>query len=173
MWGCIVSVVVFWRERSVPSLYVRVYRRPRIFLPLDYRSLIICEGVSAAPSIFVILPLFPHYMWGCIGFYGMKDLTLIVPSLYVRVYHTVNDWKPGWTRSLIICEGVSKSRLFCPRVYSVPSLYVRVYRRGCCRWGEEVSSLIICEGVSFAYRRVRLSELFPHYMWGCIVIRNT
>ena len=26
MWGYIVSVVMFWRERSVPSLYVRVYR---------------------------------------------------------------------------------------------------------------------------------------------------
>ena len=97
----------------------------------------------------------------------MKNVQIseeLVPSLYVRVYRLLWDEGLDLDSSLIICEGVSKSRLFCPRVYSVPSLYVRVYRRGFCRWGEEVSSLIICEGVSFAYRRVRLSELFPHYM---------
>ena len=67
MWGCIAASFSSGVLVSVPSLYVRVYRRHRLPRSKKSRSLIICEGVSfwAPPTYFC--PSFPHYMWGCIG----------------------------------------------------------------------------------------------------------
>ena len=147
-WGCIVSVVMFWRERSVPSLYVRVY-----------------HGSTSSESLFV---QFPHYTWGCIGIGLLLSLQLGVPSLYVRVYRKALAILHKSNGSLTIREGVSLTRLsrrkflafphytwgcIAPtcalaRVYSVPSLYVRVYHlRARCQTHQRCS-LIICEGVS-------------------------
>ena len=129
-------------------------------------------------------------MWGCIGFYGMKDSTLIVPSLYVRVYRASMFHQPPILGSLIICEGVSEKgvlsflydvfphymwgcialKIILTAAAIVPSLYVRVYRLDFKAFPWISCSLIICEGVSVIYEEDLYTSQFPHYMWGCIGI---
>ena len=59
-----------------------------------------------------------------------------------------------------------------PVYESVPSLYVRVYRN----WNSVVTgrdgSLIICEGVSTEAEYIKMQFMFPHYMWGCIILQG-
>ena len=148
MWGCIVTPYQFAAIAAVPSLYVRVYRENSGRIYAGVRSLIICEGVSSLQIARRVWGGFPHYMWGCI----MRQMTRMhnrrVPSLYVRVYHRLNNCRKKETGSLIICEGVSwtitrarASRKFPHYTWgcigaaifhrtpaAVPSLYVRVYR---------------------------------------------
>ena len=47
---------------AVPSLYVRVYRQESTKLTRQYRSLIICEGISFFRNLYLFHMLFPHYM---------------------------------------------------------------------------------------------------------------
>ena len=150
MWGYIDFKYGFARGRTVPSLYVRVYRSSIAWGVLILGSLIICEGISHPRIWYQIIRMFPHYMWGYIVL-GLKDKALTsVPSLYVRVYRGKISGD-GWARSsLIICEGISGVSVnagLCvgfphymwgyigrePRRIqetAVPSLYVRVYRKG-------------------------------------------
>ena len=53
----------------------------------------------------------------------------------------------------------------------VPSLYVRVYRVKTPYTIYTNRSLIICEGISFLDWRIRRWLLFPHYMWGYIILQ--
>ena len=153
-----------------------------------WRSLIICEGVSAVKELEENGFLFPHYMWGCIT--SLQDLREheFVPSLYVRVYRRAKQKNELQKRSLIICEGVSGRQCRPGRgsrfphymwgcivpihllqiVSAVPSLYVRVYHSTNSTAVLVVSSLIICEGVSLDNDFIRRHIRFPHYMWGCI-----
>ena len=107
MWGYIVSVIVSRIISAVPSLYVRVYRIPYAARMSHMCSLIICEGISAKAADIGANCTFPHYMWGYIG-RATKDMGLrAVPSLYVRVYRIMEQWKLKNQSSLIICEGIS------------------------------------------------------------------
>ena len=54
--------------------------------------------------------------------------------------------------------------------YGVPSLYVRVYRYLHKQKRRACSSLIICEGISARKCGKNMELVFPHYMWGYIVI---
>ena len=54
----------------------------------------------------------------------------------------------------------------------VPSLYVRVYRGKCWQYTETASSLTVCEGVSFFNCLSDCQIWFPHYMWGCIGLKQ-
>ena len=149
MWGCIVFLQVSLFCVSVPSLYVRVYRRITGKIWQDTSSLIICEGVSCFNVSSTPNFGFPHYMWGCIGRRGDCVRHRGVPSLYVRVYRYEHSTQIELAGSLIICEGVSwnivilsnseafphymwgcigKGHYTC-RYDGVPSLYVRVYRK--------------------------------------------
>ena len=128
MWGYIADRQ--WQHNSlkVPSLYVRVYRRP-------YR-------VTFQPSVF------PHYMWGYIVLRTQNAPFMKVPSLYVRVYHQHGKLLKSLKCSLIICEDISaqsaadrRQQPFPHYMWGyippagrtakrsfVPSLYMRVYR---------------------------------------------
>ena len=188
MWGCIVTPYQFAAIAAVPSLYVRVYRENSGRIYAGVRSLIICEGVSSLQIARRVWGGFPHYMWGCI----MRQMTRMhnrrVPSLYVRVYHRLNNCRKKETGSLIICEGVSGrliSKMQCtpfPHYMwwcivnhntsqskpEVPSLYVRVYRCGNFSPHASGCSLTIREGVSLAPTVKDEDGEFPHCMWGCI-----
>ena len=67
MWGCLDELQAKFDKIQVPSLYVRVYRASMFHQPPILGSLIICEGVSEKVLSF-LYDVFPHYMWGCIGF---------------------------------------------------------------------------------------------------------
>ena len=129
-------------------------------------------------------------MWGYIASFKFLKPASNVPSLYVRVYRIKMHYFLRMTRSLIICEGISrksKSNLaassfphymwgyIVPENISfssgvVPSLYVRVYRYSFTAVGLQVSSLIICEGISMIREMMEYIRVFPHYMWGYIAI---
>ena len=168
MWGYIGRVRGCSVWQTVPSLYVRVYRRGTGFLWKTHSSLIICEGISDEKRHTFTGTPFPHYMWGYIEICKRHGLEIEVPSLYVRVYH-LNAYNAGQIIcSLIICEGISEIavpvrifRLFphymwgyivnCKRllwVFLVPSLYVKVYPPGRANGKAELCSLIIYEGIS-------------------------
>ena len=188
MWGYIAPSKKDEMIETVPSLYVRVYRRKISGEAFEPGSLIICEGISLWEQINLKKWLFPHYMWGYIEVYFNKDMNDCVPSLYVRVYRSSPSSHKSLFSSLIICEGISygreiseKDELFphymwgyitatnfssCPS--GVPSLYVRVYRTRGTPEEQKRRSLIICEGISRARRNARAAEEFPHYMWGYI-----
>ena len=53
---------------------------------------------------------------------------------------------------------------------SVPSLYVRVYRVKTPYTIYTNRSLIICEGISHPRIWYQIIRMFPHYMWGYIVL---
>ena len=120
MWGYIVRQFFTARQRLVPSLYVRVYRRNRKVCSWDGCSLIICEGISPDFRKCLMDRGFPHYMWGYIGLMPFYEPGLPVPSLYVRVYHIVRT--PGQMRScsLIICEGISIYHIWGIREWLFP-----------------------------------------------------
>ena len=86
MWGYIVLSSYASVIGLVPSLYVRVYRTKSKQEVEHYGSLIICEGISQKFSIWWNDCKFPHYMWGYIKSGVEFYSTLLVPSLYVRVY---------------------------------------------------------------------------------------
>ena len=108
MWGYIGTDFELHADVYVPSLYVRVYRIMHHFSSLEASSLIICEGISNNHYWNWTGNLFPHYMWGYIGFVPCKIFLPGVPSLYVRVYHCSSRAASSSRRSLIICEGISK-----------------------------------------------------------------
>ena len=108
MWGCIVSLSGISVVEGVPSLYVRVYRGFCNHADRTSGSLIICEGVSEKGWKKYMKMKFPHYMWGCIGERGWKQIVVEVPSLYVRVYRALKSSVIYTDGSLIICEGVSQ-----------------------------------------------------------------
>ena len=64
---------------------------------------------------------------------------------------------------VIVCHEVKRA---------VPSLYVRVYHFEPLPLTFAPRSLIICEGVSARFHRSRQKGAFPHYMWGCIVLKS-
>ena len=107
MWGYIEQQKQLEREWEVPSLYVRVYRSDRGGTTRKTPSLIICEGISSTRQIAEEFKVFPHYMWGYIGYPHFWGLMNIVPSLYVRIYQHNQQQIDGSSRSLIICEGIS------------------------------------------------------------------
>ena len=167
-WGCIRTVHILSSRIFVPSLYVRVYRDYENDSSQRKSSLTIREGVSCFILSNSLMPLFPHYTWGCIEKTRFQGFILLVPSLYVRVYR---GFITGWRRmdgSLTIREGVSKLRnnlkyinqfphytwgciaagILWRRSPGVPSLYVRVYR--------------------YVYLDLVACHTFPHYTWGCI-----
>ena len=171
MWGYIGRTPTNPKKRSLPSLYVRVYRVQICQLVRRQCSLIICEGISQHNSREVNRMRFPHYMWGYIGILRFRCLNIQVPSLYVRVYRMSERNGLPIMSSLIICEGISHitgkiilQRLFPHYMWGyieffsgtlkereVPSLYVRVYRSSkyCCSF--RLCSLIICEGISLSW----------------------
>ena len=126
-WGCITDKRDGGSAYSVPSLYVRMYRKVHWWYVHQWSSLTIREGVS-------------------IGF-AVENGILGVPSLYVRVYHTTRRQKTVLYSSLTIREGVSAKSAAELRQYmfphytwgyivehghlvkfwGVPSLCVRVY----------------------------------------------
>ena len=128
-------------------------------------------------------------MWGYIGSRWMSFAHPWVPSLYVRVYRSQQTTRPDTTRSLIICEGISRtnsnripSTTFPHYMWGyiavayiaivgrlVPSLYVRVYRRIYKSAVYYCRSLIICEGISGLRWTASPPLTFPHYMWGYII----
>ena len=107
MWGYITGETKRQSRRGVPSLYVRVYRSDRGGTTRKTPSLIICEGISSTRQIAEEFKVFPHYMWGYIGYPHFWGLMNIVPSLYVRIYQHNQQQIDGSSRSLIICEGIS------------------------------------------------------------------
>ena len=108
MWGYIAILWTALQNASVPSLYVRVYRRMRLEKTETQCSLIICEGISLKYGREISEKEFPHYMWGYIGGYEDKSKTPAVPSLYVRVYRHPIPGQSLQAGSLIICEGISE-----------------------------------------------------------------
>ena len=152
MWGCIARLSCLPPGKTVPSLYVRVYRNRNEKNNSEISSLPVCEGVSRIWNIIKEWKPFPHCMWGCIVHILYQEKPRRVPSLYVRVYRVDIGFRSDIIGSLIICEGVSKSGLavyivsrfphymwgcigwLLHRWYwpMVPSLYVRVYR--CQKW---------------------------------------
>ena len=190
MWGYIAPYSVFFFLGLVPSLYVRVYRGSEPAFSWLPRSLIICEGISAAKTYIKARFTFPHYMWGYIKASDLMQVGGLVPSLYVRVYRCVFALGGGHICSLIICEGISIH--FQPlRLYrgfphymwgyiekmragewwaAVPSLYVRVYRNHLYLESRMSGSLIICEGISHFTLFCSMQHMFPHYMWGYIAV---
>ena len=147
MWGYIIAGAILGCRELVPSLYVRVYRFKPGDTRINYGSLIICEGISEHVQEAAEMLPFPHYMWGYILKIICYNYHVFVPSLYVRVYRTLEECEKFVERSLIICEGIS-GFLYCnyrPTKFphymwgyiasetrrqnrrGVPSLYVRVY----------------------------------------------
>ncbi len=108
MWGYI-GVLKCWEPgKSVPSLYVRVYRRFCLSGAAGLGSLIICEGISEIAVPVRIFRLFPHYMWGYIVNCKRLLWVFLVPSLYVKVYPPGRANGKAELYSLIIYEGISK-----------------------------------------------------------------
>ena len=188
MWGYISWFHYAFKPTGVPSLYVRVYRQLLWTGRKGLRSLIICEGISWWHYSFKPTGLFPHYMWGYIDLSREIPELTTVPSLYVRVYRTLEECEKFVERSLIICEGIS-GFLYCnyrptkfphymwgyipfSELYHifnpVPSLYVRVYRLKKLVGTRSERSIIICEGISQEWVKPKMNFLFPHYMWGYI-----
>ena len=66
MWGYIKPGRLFVCSRTVPSLYVRVYRVQPTARSSRFGSLIICEGISGDRLRSFIADPFPHYTWGYI-----------------------------------------------------------------------------------------------------------
>ena len=167
---------------------MRVYRDGHFSQIYARRSLTVCEGVSAWYRRFISVVAFPHCMWGCIIDVPWKRKVLHVPSLYVRVYHKGLRRSVLPTRSLTVCEGVSRQKKIkysgyvfphcmwgCIASYItfgdvtlVPSLYVRVYRAGLNPALFSPCSLTVCEGVSQSKPENSSPFKFPHCMWGCI-----
>ena len=147
-WGYIDWRWIYERKKTVPSLYVRVYRIPGKNFLQGCRSLTIREGISNKTDWFNTDTLFPHYTWGYIGLLIQEQKRLSVPSLYVRVYRGKGFRLYPAGSSLTIREGISavgQNKAFeqmfphytwgyiegnaNPEVKTVvPSLYVRVYR---------------------------------------------
>ena len=89
MWGCIESIKCNLHFKTVPSLYVRVYRNIFNLKTCRNGSLTVCEGVSE-PHIYTSGERgFPHCMWGCIEAMFCVMNIQKVPSLYVRVYRSI------------------------------------------------------------------------------------
>ena len=190
MWGYIEAAGAVVRAKKVPSLYVRVYRAAKPFILTLDGSLIICEGISPADLPGRSNSAFPHYMWGYIEQEREQAQFEEVPSLYVRVYRLHSEHPYRARRSLIICEGISqewvkpKMNFLFPHymwgyissaslfsfISFVPSLYVRVYHLGAGLTTESRRSLIICEGISNLVFNASNCFVFPHYMWGYIVL---
>ena len=66
-WGYIAENNAATCGRSVPSLYVRVYRNFRCRVSVSVCSLTIREGISKRNAKKDAKIAFPHYMWGYIG----------------------------------------------------------------------------------------------------------
>ena len=190
MWGYIARKQRPRLSKYVPSLYVRVYRVKKTGNIHSKRSLIICEGISQKETKEILDSWFPHYMWGYIDGLPVKCWRGQVPSLYVRVYRRLILSQIAMCCSLIICEGISYASAVSSRhngfphymwgyianrtaqqcKNDIPSLYVRVYRLLSCLRIFQCCSLIICEGISEENLEEFRKQLFPHYMWGYIVI---
>ena len=158
---------------------MRVYRDFHALPIPAVSSLTIREGISSLKANFCKVWKFPHYTWGYIGSYGTKDLTLIVPSLYVRVYRLLWVFLHSSCSSLTIREGISL-KAFYPKhsrtfphytwgyivqhlrrnfILNVPSLYVRVYRFR--------QSALACLNVPSLYVRVYRSFVVLSALWLC------
>ena len=153
-----------------------------------FGSLTIREGISASFAYGGKWSPFPHYTWGYIIEFKGDKFSIIVPSLYVRVYRREQRRDMRQVSSLTIREGISyhglrglqrlrfphytwgyialKTRFFFCEM--VPSLYVRVYRNFRCRVSVSVCSLTIREGISKRNAKKDAKIAFPHYMWGYI-----
>ena len=127
-------------------------------------------------------------MWGYITLNSSAICRVDVPSLYVRVYHSVRGCQNTRGGFLTVCEGISRKRvrglqgrqfphcmwgyidgrLSAREIVGVPSLYVRVYRihGDWCR--KIVGSLTVCEGISSVVFCQWHWYEFPHCMWGYI-----
>ena len=187
-WGYIAGSCCPSRFFLVPSLYVRVYRQARQRNGHRLRSLTIREGISSLAYTVPSVVEFPHYTWGYIDTGRIELLSVVVPSLYVRVYRDARtNWQPAGS-SLTIREGISQDS-FVVNLYGgfphytwgyiicrfphlsflgVPSLYVRVYRSSRCTIRQNPRSITIREGISLSLRETSLVSLFPHYTWGYI-----
>ena len=171
--------------------YMWGYIRPSLRHSFAERcSLIICEGISSHRKQDSRQNGFPHYMWGYIGGEHTWTKRVVVPSLYVRVYHSASGCPVDSICSLIICEGISihscadihsyrfphymwgyiALKPYLSKAEQVPSLYVRVYHVPGLSEGQGVRSLIICEGISAIQAMKKADNLFPHYMWGYIML---
>ena len=104
MWGCIESPGGYRQWAQVPSLYVRVYRLPKMIYQDFAGSLTVCEGVSQRRQTRAFNLPFPHCMWGCIGIILAAGSFRQVPSLYVRVYRPLCLHIAMLFGSLIVCE---------------------------------------------------------------------
>ena len=85
-WGYIEWMKLFWNQKNVPSLYVRVYRANSCRTVFATRSLTIREGISIVEQATLMNAQFPHYTWGYIEGWIPLVSHPSVPSLYVRVY---------------------------------------------------------------------------------------
>ena len=85
---------------TVPSLYVRVYRKLNPSGRIARSSLTVCEGIS--PFMKKHLP------------------TIYVPSLYVRVYRLLVVIVSYCSSSLTVCEGISAVTKSDNRIHMFP-----------------------------------------------------
>ena len=175
-------------QHCVPSLYVRVYRVPQRFVCCSYCSLTIREGISYLLKFALLCSWFPHYTWGYIGLQVVSASSVIVPSLYVRVYRhipyrfclrrcslTIREGISAWYRRFISISafphytwGYITRLIRCKPVWRVPSLYVRVYHLSFSSFVFPWSSLTIREGISLGRKHCTGLAWFPHYTWGYI-----
>ena len=108
MWGYIITPQNPTTALHVPSLYVRVYHTHGSAPRGRRSSLTVCEGISRPVPFLKHQPVFPHCMWGYIGFKPCRNIFHKVPSLYVRVYRhkKTRAWRADG--SLTVCEGISR-----------------------------------------------------------------
>ena len=125
MWGYIEKTRQAEGSLTVPSLYVRVYRRCYQHRQKNQGSLTVCEGISTGYRLGQIISPFPHCMWGYIDTVVLKDGTKVVPSLYVRVYRGRNTTAAPGQGSLTVCEGIS--------LPAALTLFARLFPH--CMWG--------------------------------------
>ena len=105
-WGYITRLIRCKPVWRVPSLYVRVYHLSFSSFVFPWSSLTIREGISFKPLYHSAKSPFHHYTWGYIIEFKGDKFSIIVPSLYVRVYRKEMQKKTQKLRSLIICEGI-------------------------------------------------------------------
>ena len=176
----------------VSSLYGRVYRSEYKSYYGHYRFLPIREGVSAVPVSGSFCPLFPPYTGGCIGCNQTFRVSILVSSLYGRVYRIIFCHTAAVLCFIPIREGVSKSffQIRCPMRFPpytggcirinavdnvrsrVSSLYGRVYRKDMKHIRRPSSFLPIREGVSMEIYSILQFYLFPPCTGGCIIHRR-
>ena len=126
MGGCIVQTffqdIIFY----VSSLYGRVYRIFSDRFRFHHSFLPVWEGVSLMALLSFRNVWFPPCMGGCIDTGVAGKTTIVVSSLYGRVYRYTTDMQNALNRFLPVWEGVSGYCLHNPQKCLFPP-----YMGGC------------------------------------------